>query len=78
MEFLRINFIPILIRLFLAQSLMGIIASIIIFAVAFFVAFQLRLCSYLPEGIPFEGIICNRLLQALVIFLVIKKVFVRS
>ena len=76
MQLLPVNFIQFLLRLVpFAPSIGGMIVNIIIVIIAIFVAFQLNLCSYLPTSMPFENLICNRLLQGILIYVILKMIF---
>ncbi len=78
MKLLPTNFVQALAFLLpFAPSVMGMIINIIIVAIAIFVAFKLNLCSYLPTGLPFEGLLCNRLLQGFLIYAILKMIFGR-
>ena len=57
-----------------APSIMGMIINVIIIIIAIFVAFKLNLCSYI-SGIPFSSVLCNRLIQGIIIYLILKKIF---
>jgi len=78
MQLLPVNFIQFLLRLLpFAPSIGGMIVNIVIVIISIFVAFQLNLCSYLPSGISFENLICNRLLQGILIYAILKMIFGR-
>lgn len=73
-----INFVQLLLRLLpFAPTIGGMIVNIIIIGITIFVAFQLNLCTYLPTNIPFENLVCNRFLQGIVIYVILKMIFGR-
>ncbi len=78
MKLLPLDFIKLLTMLLpFTPSIVGMIINILIIIVSIFVAFQLDLCAYLPQSIPFENLFCNRLLQGILIYAVLKMIFGR-
>ncbi len=61
-----------------APTIMGTIINVIILLITIVVVFKLNLCSYIPTDIPFEGVLCNRLLQGILIYIILKKIFGRK